>query len=106
MSTDNGLGSGRLEVDGRAEAHAQQRPAAGGVGGLGEPAAGLGGLADDGQAEARARELAGLLGAVEAVEDEGKVGGVEAGAVIADAQHAPAERDLDRSGGWAPAAGV
>ena len=78
-----------------------------------EAAVGLGGLADDRQAQPRARLGAGVAGAVEAVEDEGQVLLVEARAVVAHGEDAvgqrrprwcrPTGRTWPRCpGGWSP----
>ena len=83
-------GSKRADAQRRAEADAQQRPAAGRVLGSDTAAVGLGGLAHDRQAEPRAGQLARAPGAVEAVEDVRQVGLVEAGPVVADGELAVA----------------
>ena len=90
------LGLGLVQLERRAEPDPDERAAAGGVGGLDEPAVRLGGLADDRQPQARSGLGASVWRAVEAVEHERQVLVVEARAVVADAEHAVGELDLDR----------
>src|ERR1700733_8117711 len=85
---------GRLER--RPEADAQQSSAPGGIVRLDEAATRLRRLAHDRQAEPGARQLAGILGAVEAVEHEGQVFLLEARAVVAYRQDAVLQRHLHR----------
>src|SRR5689334_7329204 len=73
---------------GRREAHADQAAAAGRIRRLDRPAVRLGGLAHDRESEARAGPAAGIVGAVEALEDVRQISGGEAGAVVAHGEDA------------------
>ena len=95
-----------VELERRPEPDLQQRAAPGGVGGAHEAAVGLGGLADDRQAQPRAGLSARVPGAVEAVKDERQVLLMEARPVVADRQRAGGERHLDGAAGLAVLGGV
>jgi hypothetical protein len=66
----------------------------------------LGDLPDDRQAETGSLQAAGRVGAVEAVEDEGPVGGIDTGAVVADDDLAGDDFDFYTAVSVAPLDGV
>jgi len=63
-------------------------------------------LAHDCEAEPRSGQLAGAVGAVEALEHMRQVGLLEARAVITNCEHPVVQLDLDRLARWAPLARV
>src|SRR4051812_39361197 len=66
----------------------------------------LGNLAHDRQSKARALPAAGGLGAVEAVEHEGPITGIDAGPVVTDEHLTVPARDLHHAARGAPLGGV
>ena len=97
---------GSRSAAGSAKREADDQPAAGGVGGLDGRSVRLGDLAHDGQPEARARLRAPLRAAEEAVEELPQLVLRRPRTVVADLEHAVAQRDLDHAAGRAERGGV
>src|SRR5665647_1802854 len=74
---------------GRRQPHRELRPALRAIGGLDDAALGLDETAGDGETEADALRAPRRLRAVEAVEDEGQVDGIDAGTAVGDRQGRP-----------------
>src|SRR5665647_1906856 len=73
----------------RRQPHRELRPALRAIGGLDDAALGLDETAGDGETEADALRAPRRLRAVEAVEDEGQVDGIDAGTAVGDRQGRP-----------------